>query len=154
MIELNPISVESSELVEQTFQFWFNDQEHIRSPFPKYIQNELRRKATENFFRWASGLNNKAKDEINDEIIGERFEEIIFEAAMALVITEDEKITIKYPFLPRVGDMIFENAENQTGKSVVLSRAIKKEGDQSFMSVKLEKNDSGENWTTTFELPE
>lgn len=154
MIELNPISVESSELVEQTFNFWFNDQEHIRSPFPNYIHNELRRKATENFFKWASGLNNKAKDEINDEIIGERFEEIIFETAMDLVMTEDEKTTIKYPFLPRVGDMIFENAENQTGKSIVLSRSMQKEGDQSFMSIKLEKNDSGEQWSTTFELPE
>lgn len=153
MLELNPASVESSEMVNQTFNFWFNSNEHIRSPFPEYIQSDLKRFATQKFFEWASNLNPKAKDEVNDEIIGEKFEEIIFEIASTLVMTDDEKITIEYPFLPRLNDEIYEDTENQKGKSIIIDRAILKEEDTNFMKIKLEKIDSDEIWETKFELP-
>ncbi len=153
MIELDQTSVESSEMVEQTFKFWFTDNEHIRSPFPSYIQDDVKKIGTQKFFEWASNLNPKAKDEVNDEILSEKFEEFIFEAASALVMTEDEKITIEYPFLPRLNDEIFENRETQTGKSSIIDREILKEGDDTFMKIKLEKLDSKEKWETQFELP-
>lgn len=153
MIELNPMSIESSELIEETFKFWFKDDGHIRSPFPEYIRNDLKTKATEGFFKWASNLNPKAKDEVNEEIIAERFEEIIFETATKLVLTEDEKLTIEYPFLPRVDDIIFEDVENMKGESKVIDRSKVKEGDHHFMKIKLEKLDSKDIWETKFELP-
>ena len=41
--------VEKSQLVEQTFDFWFNNKDsHIRSPFPEYIRPDLKRIATLN----------------------------------------------------------------------------------------------------------
>ena len=40
--------------------------------------------------------------ELNDEAIAEKFEEIIFEAALPMILTEDERISILYPFLPRL----------------------------------------------------
>ncbi len=153
MIELDPTSVESSEMVEQTFKFWFTDNQHIRSPFPAYIQDDVKKISTKNFFNWASNLNPKAKDEVNDEVLSEKFEEFIFEAAADLVMTEDEKITIEYPFLPRLGDVIFEDVENKKGESTIMDRALIKEGDDSFMRIKLEKIDSKEKWETKFELP-
>lgn len=153
MLELNPITVDSSELIAQTFNFWFNDNEHIRSPFPNYIHHELRTVSTEKFYQWASGLNPKAKDEVNDEIIAEKFEEIIFEAATHLVMTDDEKMTIEYPFLPRLNDTIFEDVENKTGESTIVDRSIVKEDDHTFMRIKLEKTDTLEKWETKFELP-
>ena len=106
MKELEQGTVESSELVEATLNFWFADNEHIRTPFPEYIRPQLKEVATAKFYEWVSTLNSKAKDEVNDEIIAEKFEEIIFENAMLLVLTEDEKITIQYPFLPRLNDEI------------------------------------------------
>jgi hypothetical protein len=151
---LNPASLESSEMIEQAFDFWFNDREHIRSPFPEYIRPQLKILATEKFYNWASNLNEKAKDEINEDIVCERFEEIIFETALDLVLTEDEKITIKYPFLPRVDDSIYEDAETMSGQSTIVFRTIIKEGDHSFMLVKMKKADTGEKWETQFELPE
>jgi len=63
MKELDKNTVESSELVEQTFNFWFSDQGHIRSPFPTYIHNELKQKATDRFYVWVNGLAPKAKDD-------------------------------------------------------------------------------------------
>ncbi|MCB9195514.1 MAG: hypothetical protein H6598_04755 [Flavobacteriales bacterium] len=150
MKELDINTVESSELVEQTFKFWFNDNDHIRTPFPEYIQRDLRINATDTFFDWAKNLNPKAKDELNDEIIGEKFEEIMFEEASLLVKTEDERITILYPFLPRIGDKIEDNG---IADSTVVDRAIEKRGDDKFLKLMLEKIDSGNRWETSIELP-
>lgn len=152
MKELEPNTIESSELVEQTFNFWFNDNEHIRSPFPEYIRPILKEKAVDGFFKWVSSLNPKAKEEVNDEMIAEKFEEIIFETAMSLVLTDDEKITIQYPFLPRVGDEIYAN-ETPDLKSNIIDRTLLKEGDDSFLKVKAEELASKKVWETKFELP-
>ncbi len=151
MKELDSKSVESSELVEQTFAYWFKDQGHVRSPFPEYIQPILKQNATEAFYKWASGLNPNAKDEVNEEVVGEKFEEIIFQKASELVSTEDERITIQYPFLPRIGDVI-EKDDCPDGM-IMIDRELIKEGDHSFMKVKLENEETKEFWETRFELP-
>ena len=152
MKALEPNTVESSEMVEQTFTFWFSDNEHIRSPFPEYIRPILKEKAVEDFFKWVSNLNPEAKEEVNDEMIAEKFEEIIFEAAMGLVHTEDEKITIQYPFLPRVDDEI-RNNEEDAQLSKIIDRTLIKEGDTKFLKVKLENSSDQQVWETKFELP-
>ncbi|MCW8898237.1 MAG: hypothetical protein OQJ96_07130 [Flavobacteriales bacterium] len=152
MKALEPNTVESSELVEQTFNFWFSDNEHIRSPFPEYIRPILKENAVDAFFKWVSNLNPKAKEEVNDEMIAEKFEEIIFETAMGLVHTEDEKITIQYPFLPRVDDEI-RNNEEDVQLSKIIDRTLTKEGDTQFLKVKLENVSDQQVWETKFELP-
>lgn len=147
MKELEFNTVESSELIEQTFNFWFNDIQHIRSPFPLYIRPILREKSIKQFYEWAKGLNPKAKDEVNEDIIAEKFEEIIFENALSLIKTEDERITIMYPFLPRLNDKI-------DGKDdIIIDRAIIKDGDSSFLKIVLENPSTKEKWNTSFELP-
>ena len=154
MKELDQHTLESGELVEQTFNYWFSDHKHIRSPFPDYIQSKLKEKSTKLFFRWISNLDPKAKDEINDEIIGEQFEELIFEAAIELVKTEDERITILYPFLPRIGDEIQNETDNSSKNgSAVINRNFMKEGDVSYLKVVLENAMTKEKWETKFELP-
>ena len=154
MKELDQHTLESGELVEQTFNYWFSDHKHIRSPFPDYIQSKLKEKSTKLFFGWISNLDPKAKDEINDEIIGERFEELIFEAAIELVKTEDERITILYPFLPRIGDEIQNETDNSSKNgSAVINRNFMKEGDVSYLKVVLENAMTKEKWETKFELP-
>lgn len=153
MKELDSTTIESSEMVEQTFDFWFKGKEHIRSPFPEYIQLDLKKISVNRFYEWVSRLNVKAGEEINDEIIAEKFEEIIFESALELVLTEDEKITINYPFLPRIGDDIDEQQEGSRETSIILDRSIIKDGDHSFLNVNMEKKNSKEKWGTKFELP-
>jgi len=152
MKALEPNTVESSEMVEQTFTFWFSDNEHIRSPFPEYIRPILKENAVDAFFKWVSNLNPKAKEEVNDEMIAEKLEEIIFETAMGLVHTEDEKITIQYPFLPRVDDEI-RNNEEDVQISKIIDRTLTKEGDTKFLKVKLENVSDQQVWETKFELP-
>ena len=52
----------------------------------------------------------------------EKFEEVIFETAIKLVLTVDEKLTIEYPFLPRLNDVIYEDVKNKIGKSIIIDR--------------------------------
>ncbi|MBX7203089.1 MAG: hypothetical protein K1X77_08460 [Bacteroidia bacterium] len=143
------------EMVHAAFQFWFSDNEHIRSPFPTYIREKLQALATQKMLDWGAQISEKAKKEINDEILAEKFEEIIFEIALNLVQTDDEKLTIRYPFILRLGDTIkVKDVPEETALSRVKERQYEKRGDQAFMKVTFENATSGEHWNTEFELPE
>lgn len=143
------------EMVDAAFEFWYNDREQIRSPFPYYIRENLKLATVENFLDWASQISAKAKTEINDEILAEKLEEILFELGTSMVLTEDEKLTLKYPFLMRIGDIITAKDSPEGKKeSEVTDRWILKRGDETFMKVKLKYVGTGEKWETEFELPE
>lgn len=152
--EKKPIPFEG-EMIEEAFRFWFNDDSHIRSPFPQYIREELRMKTLDRFFDWTRNVPDKVAKDINDEIVAEKFEEILFETASGMVQTYDEKLTILYPFLPRLGDMIYEkNLPEGESESTVVDRLHIKKEDHAFLKVKCRNNFSGKEWFTEFELPE
>lgn len=139
------------EMLEVAIEYWYNGQEDRRSPFPDYIKSDLRKAAIVGFLDWSKKLSADAKKEINDEILAERFEEFLFEEAYKMVMTEEEKITVKYPFILRVDDRV-----NHDGKpaSIVVKREITKEGDSTYLKVFFEEEESGKLWDTLFELPE
>lgn len=145
--------INESSMTETAFDFWFNNKGHIRSPFPDYIQKMLKERAIAKFSDWTSKIAERAEKEINDEIIAEKFEEILFEIGSKLVLTEDERLTILYPFMPRVGDIINQK-ETDNGESKIVDRKHLKRNDHSFLSVKLIASVSGKEWETEFELPE
>lgn len=141
--------------IEETFNFWFNGNEHIRSPFPEYMRMELKNKSSLQFLDWTLAISEKAKKDINDEILAEKFEEIIFEIALDLAKTEDEKISIRYPFLPRIGDNIqVKDVPEEQAESIVINRSVEKKGDNAFLKVTLENASIKKIWETEFELPE
>lgn len=143
------------EMIDAAFEFWFSERDHVRSPFPFYIRENLRIAAIDKFLSWSSLLSEKAKKEINDEILAEKFEEIIFELALDMVLTEDEKLTIRYPFLLRIGDIIKEkDISDGKAESKVIDRWFIKRNDFAFMKVKLKNTATGEERETEFELPE
>lgn len=142
-------------MIKAAFNFWYSDNDHIRSPFPEYIREQLQKDATDKLLAWCSKISDKAKKDINDEILAEKFEEIVFECALNMVLTEDEKLTIRYPFLLRIGDTIkVKNIAEDKAASMVIDRWYEKKGDNAFMKVKLRNIASGEKWETEFELPE
>lgn len=143
------MSVMTSQLVQETFDFWFKGGGHIRSPFPDYIRPDLERKSKERFHLWISNLKDSSKDEMNEEMIGEKLEEVIFDIASDLVKTEDERITILYPFLPRCGDPLI-NSSSEEG--AIVDRSIVQEQDKRLLKVKVGMKD-GQVWETSFELP-
>lgn len=142
-----------SEMIEAALFFWFNNKEHIRSPFPDYIRTNLETDAIHLFLDWSEKLTDKAKKEINDDILAEKFEEILFETAIKMVMTEDEKLTIRYPFMVRIGDLIKDTSNLET-ESQIIDRWYFKNGDIAIMKVKTKNTTTGEIKESEFELPE
>jgi hypothetical protein len=148
IIEIN--SLKTSEFLEEAFRFWFSDNHHLRSPFPSYIHTQLKEVSTQQFLKWLNAIHLDAKDELNDDIIAEKFEEFLFEAALQMVVTEDEKITILYPFLPRCGDKL----KDKDGiENTITDRYIKKEQDNNYLYLKCLNLHSNTNWETSMVLP-
>lgn len=143
-------SLRTSEFLEEAFKFWYNDNHHIRSPFPNYIHNQLKEESTVKFLNWLNGINPEAKDELNDEVIAEKFEEFLFESALEMVLTEDEKISILYPFLPRTGDKL---KDNNNIENVITDRFIKKETDNNYLYLSCVNQETNAKWETSMVLP-
>ncbi|MEK6616881.1 MAG: hypothetical protein AABZ32_12385 [Bacteroidota bacterium] len=153
--EKQKTSIIDNDMLEAAFIFWYSDKQHIRSPFPDYIREPLRMKARDNFFDWVSKISDKAKKEINDEIVAEKFEEILFETSLPLVLTEDERLTIRYPFMMRIGDIVNgKEVPDTEATSEVIDRSFLKRGDFAYMKVKLKNTSTDKIWEREFELPE
>ncbi|TAL59534.1 MAG: hypothetical protein EPN85_09150 [Bacteroidetes bacterium] len=155
ILQQHSLGLGANDMLEAAFNFWYSDKEHIRSPFPEYIRESLRMKAIDKFFDWVNKSAEKAKKEINDEIVAEKFEEILFETALPMVLTEDERLTIRYPFMMRMGDVVSvkEIPEVETSNEVI-DRSFLKRGDFAYMKVKLKNTSTGKVWEREFELPE
>ncbi|MCK6649347.1 MAG: hypothetical protein L6Q66_06810 [Bacteroidia bacterium] len=156
---MKAIEIEQSDkivnMLDASFDFWFNDNEHIRSPFPDNIKDNLQQQTIARFNQWVNNISDKAKDEINDEILVEKLEEIMFEIGLSLVNTDDEKITVQYPFMPRLGDLIkLKDVNKSEGESKVVAREIIKKEDTTLLKVSFLNLATNESWETEFELPE
>ena len=140
-----------NDFFEESFKFWFEGNETIRSPFPVEIQNELKGKTARVFMEWVFELSGEEKSKLENEEIAETFEMILFNQAMGMVEDEDKKITICYPFLPRLGDVV---DDEQRGASIIVERKVDlKKDDKKYLKVKLKSQSVLQEWETEFELP-
>ncbi len=139
------------EFFEEAFKFWFKDNEQIRTPFPEKIQPELKEKAITVFMEWVIELSEEEKLKLKNEEIAEVFEMILFNQAIDMVKDEDQKITICYPFLPRLGDVV---DDKKRGSSKLIERQMdSKEDSKKYLKVKLKTIADLLEWETEFELP-
>lgn len=140
-----------NDFFEESFKFWFNDNEHIRTPFPVNIQEELKEKTFRVFMEWVFELSDEEKSKLENEEIAGIFEMILFNQAIGMVEDEDQKITICYPFLPRLGDVV---DDKDRGSSKVIDRKLDvKENEKKYLKVKLKSESVLQEWETEFELP-
>ena len=148
---------EKYQLIEEGCKFWFYDNKHVRSPFPKNIQENLKKKAQKLYMDYIKSLTEKDQEEITDDELVSVFEMFLFSEAINL-IEEDDKdtlLTIHYPFLPRTGDVVNDTKQ---GESTIITRKVdeKEINEQKekklFMRVEL-KTKAGKKWETEFEVP-
>lgn len=145
------------QLIEQGCKFWFHDNDHVRSPFPKEIHAELKKKTQELFLDYVKNISEKDRETVSDDELVSVFEMFLFSEAVRMVNAEDKDtlLTIHYPFLPRTGDTVNDKTK---GESTIISREVaeKKVNDQKekklFMRIQLETT-KGEKWETEFEVP-
>ncbi len=141
------------DLIEAACQFWFHDNDRVRTPFPHHIQDELKRNAQRSYLEWLRNLDGTDRGEVDDEELVSFFEMFLFREALALVGEEDTDLvlTLHHPFMPRVGDMVNDDVR---GPCKVTERKLEqKDDDKLYMIVSLESDGSGESWQTEFLIP-
>jgi hypothetical protein len=140
-------------LVDASCDFWFNDNSRVASPFPVEIQVELKKNAQAEYGKWLKNLSLSDKNEIEDEELVTIFEQLLFGEALKLVGEADSELlmTIHYPFMPRVGDSVNDQAR---GPSTVVERKLEeKEDGKLYMLVSLTTDSRHEPWDTEFMIP-
>ncbi len=140
------------QLIEAACQFWFNDNDRVRSPFPESIHQQLKRKTQTRYLEWVKSFDDVDKEEVDDEELAGVFESFLFAEALELVGEEDgdQVLTIHYPFLPRIGDRVNNDVN---GPSRIVSRELEqKDDDKLYMVLSLEA-ESGTSWQTEILIP-
>ncbi len=141
------------DLVEAACGFWFSDNERIRTPFPKEMQEQLKKNAGSEFELWIDSFTEKDAAEVDDQELASVFEMLLFGEALKLVEegNDDQVITINYPFLPRLGDTV--NDEKHAESTVVARLLEVREDQHPYMIIHMKETDSGDSWTSEIELP-
>lgn len=144
------LSLIESGFLNPGFEYWFTNHKHIRSPFTKEIETEARKNTRIIFIEWINGLTDDEPRNIPEHELVEMFETILFNEAMKLTDDEDQRLTISYPFMPRVGDIVEHNEHGKgriTDRKIAVTKANKKMFEVTVASI----NDSNI-WKTQFEL--
>lgn len=143
-------SMIETEFLNPSFEFWFKNHEHIRTPFPQQIKVELMKNTRSIFLDWVSELKPGDKKGLNDEGFTEMFETILFNEAMKLVDNEDQRISIAYPFMPRLGDLV---RHRQYGEGKIIERKeIVSDKNKKMLEITVSCTNNPNSWKTQFEL--
>jgi hypothetical protein len=151
--KIEKLTVVEPEMIYSAIEYWHSDNERFKSPFPDYIKETCGKEAVDKFIEWTDTIPDDEAKKMEEDIFLEKFEEILFLCGSNLVKTEDEKLTLLYPFMPRIGDKMVKSPEESEKYGTITDRAIKKDGDHAFLEVKIKSDDSDETWKTSFELP-
>ncbi|MDH5597585.1 MAG: hypothetical protein OEY34_00590 [Cyclobacteriaceae bacterium] len=148
------IHTEIRSLIGEGLNYWFYDHEFVRSPFPEYIREELSKKVDQKYMQWISEQKKEDLKDLTDEQLVEKFEEILFGIGIDLVKTEDEKLSILYPFMPRIGDAMEDHNKSHDvlQKYTVIERKLVQNEKESSLEI-TSKNAQEEILISNFELP-
>jgi hypothetical protein len=141
-------------LIEASCRYWFQDNGEVRNPFPESIQDELKEVAGQEYVQWLNNLTSEDRKEVGETELVEIFEQLLFSQALQLVGEEDPEqvLTIRFPFMPRVGDSVDDPAHGMSG---ITSRRLEQEdGEELRMIVELKSLDGDEPWQTVFVIPD
>lgn len=145
-------SIISTKFIEPGVEYWFTNHEHVRSPFPPAIRITLKERASVILFEWIDGLKETDLKAMKEEEFVEMFETILFNEAMKLVVDEDQQLTISYPFLPRLGDVV--NHQKYGNGIIVTRKEILSKENKKLFELSVLSRESGNTWETQFELPD
>ena len=142
-----------SALIEAACEFWFHDNDRVRSPFPAHIQPELKRNAQRCYLEWLEQVEGPDRGEMSSDELASSFELFLFREALALVGEEDPDLvlTLNFPFVPRVGDLVRDATR---GESRVTERRLEqKEDGKLTMTLSVEVEGSGGRWESECQIP-
>ncbi len=141
------------EFVDAAFNYWLEDNGDNRTPFPQYMLDELRECTLRLFLEWTFQIEDQ--NTINPELLSSKFNEIIIMVGLDLARTDEDRLTIQYPDLPRIGDAVHVHVSKKKTKegNVIFRELVEDKGNKS-MRVVVRFPDTGEEWETGFDLSE
>ncbi len=141
------------DFIEAAFRDWLEDSDDYRCPFPEAMREELSEKTFRLFMEWTFQLDNSTP--ISSDVLSEKFGEIIQNVGLSLAQTDDERITIQYPGLPRVGDKVnFHDSVTEMRTGEIIQRYLIENTGKKEIRVRVRYSDTAEEWETSFELNE
>ena len=139
------------EFVHDAISAWYERNDHVRCPFPATIREQLEENAKISFRHWLQSLEDKESSRMNVQEIIELFETILFHEATKLVQTDEEQITLLFPFMPRTGDVVRDPVK---GEGMITRRKLEQNKDKkNILTVTVESATDKNTWQTSFELP-
>ena len=132
--------------LREAFDYYLFDNADLRSPFPEYTHESLIQNTFQRIMHWAFQQN---KAEMTDEIVSSTFYAILLEEAQQLVATDDERLSLLYPELPRIGDTT--NIPDK-GTYKISRRHLYDKGDALFLKIFLQNTLTGHLMETDFEV--
>lgn len=141
--------VDINQFVHDGIAFWYNANNHVRCPFPDAIRETLEQQTTNSFSEMLLELDQTKQIELSELV--EMLEVLMFNEAVKLVEDEDQQLTIMYPFLPRIGDIV-NDEKNGKGEITERKSIVSKENKKS-LEVTILSTTSKATWKTEFELP-
>ena len=137
------------EFLAQGFAYWTTDDGPQRSPFPQYMREELEELAVRLFLDRAAQIEDP--DAIDDAALSELFTEAIFDVGLHLARTDDDRLTIRYPDFPRVGDTVNRHRDGEASRRAEVMRRRVDEA-EGLLVIEARFLDTGEAWETMFPL--
>ncbi len=136
----------SKKFINNAFNYVFSDSNEFRTPFPEYIRDELSYTTFRLFMEYAFKIKDNEIDKIR---FSEKFNEILIKVGLSLVKSEDERVSICYPFLPRVGDVAI--APNNK-ESIVRNRELITKKGKKILRIYMIAEDTKQVWDSDFAL--
>jgi|WetSurMetagenome_2_1015567.scaffolds.fasta_scaffold559911_1 hypothetical protein len=142
------------DFMEAAFADWFQDSDTFRSPFPETMRDELSELTFRHFMEWTfQRLEQEAP--ISAEELGEKFSEIIRTIGLSLAKGEQERLSIYYPDLPRIGDPVtFHEANGEERQGVVTQRYLVNADGHPQLRLVGHYQDSPEEWESSLTVEE
>ncbi len=113
-LRLEKQSLITREFWDAAIQYYLEDHDDFRSPFPERMREELEEKTFRQFMEWTFQLVDPGS--ASEEMFSQKFDEIIHRVGLSLAQSDEERLTIQYPELPRIGDRINAHEGESDGR--------------------------------------
>jgi hypothetical protein len=132
--------------LREAFDYYLHDNADLRSPFPEYTHDALIQNTFQRIMHWAF---EQDKTQMTDEIVSNTFYAILIAEGEKLVATDDERLSILYPELPRTGDT---TTIQDKGTYKISRRHLHEKDDTLFLKIFLQNTLTGHLMETEFEV--
>lgn len=135
--------------IEPAFRFWFEDREGFRSPFPPEIQAEIFDATLRLLMEWSFALSDADRRSLSGRKMSDKLTEILFQVGLSLARSDEDRLSIRCPDLPRIGDHV--DIKGRKPGTVAQRRLVERDG-HLWAHITVRIGNGADFWDTEFDL--